>query len=106
MREQITEQTAKNLVLEADCPVMVDFSADWCGYCKMMEPVLDQLEREYEGKVRIVACDVDQFPEFASKYQVVSLPTFGFFQNGEMKERVIGATSKEDLQSHLDALLN
>ncbi|MBD3360608.1 thioredoxin [Candidatus Peregrinibacteria bacterium] len=99
---QITEENFENEVLKSDLPVLVDFSADWCGPCKMMEPVLEDLAKEYEGKWKIGKCNVDENPDLAGKYEVQSIPTLFFFKDGQVEDKVIGFQSKEALKSKLD----
>lgn len=99
---QITEENFENEVLKSDLPVLLDFSADWCGPCKMMEPVLGDLAKEYEGKWKIGKCNVDENPNLAGKYEVQSIPTLFFFKDGQVEDKVIGFQSKESLKSKLD----
>lgn len=89
--EQFTKE-----VLQAALPVLVDYWAEWCGPCHMIEPTLAELETEYEGKVIFARIDVDALPELSSKYSVQSIPTIALMVHGEEKERVIGAHPKDD----------
>jgi thioredoxin 1 len=81
-------------VLEAEVPVLVDFWATWCGPCRMVAPVLDQLADEWNGKVRVAKLDVDSAQQLAIQYQVSSIPTFILFKNGRVADRMMGAMPK------------
>ncbi len=89
-------------VLKSDIPVLVDFYADWCGPCKMMAPIVDQIAEEYNGKVKVGKLNVDDSNDIAGKYQVMSIPTFLVFKDGEVAEKVVGGVSKAELASKLD----
>ncbi len=84
-------------VLESKIPVIVDFFATWCGPCKMLGPVIEQLSDEYDGKIAIGKVDIDENSDLAQKYEVMSVPTIIFFENGEIKRRENGFMSKEQL---------
>ncbi|MBO5407901.1 MAG: thioredoxin [Clostridia bacterium] len=84
-------------VLEQELPVLVDFFATWCGPCKMLAPVLEELDAEYGGRVKIVKIDIDKHIELARQFRVATVPTMMVFENGEQKETVIGYHSKEEL---------
>lgn len=94
----------KKEALEADMPVLVDFYADWCGPCKMMAPVIDELAKEYEGKVKIGKLNVDDNPETARQYRVMTIPTLIIYKNGELVDTVVGVVAKNALKEKLDAL--
>ena len=81
-------------VLQAQLPVMVDFYADWCGPCKMIAPALEELAKEYDGKMTICKLNVDKSPELASEYGVMSIPTLIFFKGGKESGKITGAQSK------------
>lgn len=87
----------KEDVLEATLPVLVDFYADWCGPCKMVAPVLEELEAEYGDKLKIVKINVDTEAELAQQFRVVTIPTMMVFENGEIRDSFIGYRSKEEL---------
>ncbi len=89
------------IVLQSDIPVLVDFYADWCGPCKMMAPILEELSQEFEGKIKIVKINVDSNPNLSSEYGVMSIPNMIFFENGNQKENIVGARSKQDLIKQL-----
>lgn len=89
------------IVLQSEIPVLVDFYADWCGPCKMMAPILEELSQEFEGKIKIVKINVDSNPNLSSEYGVMSIPNMIFFENGNQKENIVGARSKQDLIKQL-----
>lgn len=92
-------------VLDSDIPVLVDFYADWCGPCKMMSPVLDQLSNELEGQVKIGKINVDDEPELASQYKVMSIPNFVLIKKGQVVDQVIGAVPKDQMMKKIQAAL-
>lgn len=104
MIQEITDSNINDL-LSSGQPVMVDFWAPWCGPCKMMLPIVEELAAEYENKVIIGKLNVDENDETCAKFGIMNIPTMLFFKNGEMVDRQVGATRKADLQAKLDALL-
>ena len=105
MDYSLNSQNFEAEVLKSNVPVLVDFSADWCGPCKMMAPVIDELAGEYEGEMKIGKINVDQSPDIAQKYNVMSIPMFAFFKNGEVVETAVGALNKAKLQAIIDRVL-
>jgi len=95
--QYINEKDFKNEVLDASLPVLVDFTAAWCGPCKMVDPIIKQLAGEWDGKVKVVKCDADQNPNILVDYGVMGLPTVMLFKNGQMVERVSGYQPKDKL---------
>ncbi len=89
-------------VIQSDKPVFVDFWAEWCGPCRMVSPVVEELAEEYDGKVKFVKVNVDQANELASKYNVFSIPTLALFNKGELVSQQVGAASKESYKNMID----
>ena len=92
-------------ILNTDMPVMVDFWATWCGTCRALAPVIEELAGEYAGKAVIGKCNVDDCDELPVKYGIRSIPTLLFFKNGELVDRLVGAAPKAGIAAKLDALL-
>ncbi len=105
MEHIITTANFQKEVLESDMPVLLDFYADWCGPCKMMGPVVEELAKEYDSKIKVGKINVDDNPEIAQKYRVMSIPMFGFFKNGQLEDSVIGAVPKANLEEKIKALI-
>jgi thioredoxin 1 len=99
---QVTEQNFEAEVLQSTLPVIVDFYADWCGPCKMIAPALEEIANELAGRVKIAKVNVDEQSALAQRYHVQSLPTLLYFQNGEVVNQVIGATSKKNILARLN----
>jgi thioredoxin 1 len=99
--QYVNEDDFQNEVLNADQPVLVDFTAVWCGPCKMLEPVVIELANEWEDKVKIVKLDVDHNANIAMRYQVMGVPTLMLFNRGEVKERLTGFKPKKHIVSKL-----
>jgi len=93
----VTEDTFQSEVLNASDPVLVDFSAVWCGPCKMLDPIVKQLAVDWDGKVKVVKIDADQNPGIVTQYGVMGIPTLLFFKGCEIKERITGYMPKDKL---------
>jgi thioredoxin 1 len=93
----VTEDTFENEVINASEPVLVDFSAVWCGPCKMLDPIVKQLAGDWDGKVKVVKIDADANPNILMQYSVLGIPTLLFFKGGEIKERITGYLPKDKL---------
>ena len=105
MAQAINDTEFDKEVLKATVPVLVDFWAPWCGPCKTMLPIVEELSKEYEGKAKIVKINVDENIEIPGKFGVMSIPTFILFKNGEAMKTFVGTKSKEDVKKEIDALL-
>jgi thioredoxin 1 len=100
----VSEDSFDIAVIKSPVPVLVDFWATWCGPCKMIAPILDEIAKEKEGKVRVAKIDVDQNPALAARFNIRGIPTMILFKNGEPKETIVGLTGKQNLVNKLDAL--
>ena len=105
MALEITDENFDELVLKSEKPVVVDFWAEWCGPCRMVGPIIDEISTEYDGKAVVGKVDVDANQEFAAKYGVRNIPTVLVFQNGEVVGRQVGVAPKNAYAEALDALL-
>lgn len=94
---QVTDDTFEKEVLQAEKPVVVDFYADWCGPCRAMAPIIDELASEQADTLKVCKVDVTQNMQTASRYGIMSIPTLMFFRNGEVVDKSVGALSKEQL---------
>lgn len=101
----LQEKTFEDEVLKSAQPVLVDFWASWCGPCRMIAPLVDQLADEYYGKARVAKVDVDENPGLAAQYGVTSIPTLLVFKNGQVFDKAVGARGKQDLAALLDGAL-
>ena len=104
MKQTFTDANFES-ILAGDLPVVIDFSATWCGPCKKVGPIIDELAEEYAGKVNIGACDVDENDELTSKYGVRNIPTILFIKNGEVVDKQVGAAPKSVLEEKIQNLL-
>jgi len=104
MTFEVTDATVQQLVAEGS-PLVVDFWAPWCGPCKMMLPIVDELANEYDGRIRVGKLNVDENPDTCEQYGIMNIPTLLLFKNGELVDRHVGAARKADLEKLLDALL-
>lgn len=102
---QLTAETFSEEIAGADTPVLVDFWAEWCGPCKMIAPILDEIAGEQAGKIKIAKLNVDDVPDVARQFEVMSIPTLIVFKDGEPAKRIVGAKGKaallEDLNEYL-----
>ena len=102
----LTQDNFQQQVLQSTTPVLVDFWAEWCGPCKMIAPLLDELAEEYSGKVKIGKVNVDEHQGLAAEYGVRAIPTLLLIKNGQVAEQMVGAKSKRDLKASFDKVSN
>ncbi|MDR7481632.1 MAG: thioredoxin [Armatimonadota bacterium] len=101
----VTEQTFEQEVLKAAVPVLVDFWAEWCGPCRLIAPIVEDLAGEYAGRLKVVKVDVDDNQHLAMRYGIMSIPTLGVFKGGQMVERIVGYMPKPELKRRIDTAL-
>ncbi len=105
MALEATDGNFDELVLNSDKPVIVDFWAEWCGPCRMVGPIVEEVGVDYEGKAVVAKVDVDSNPGITAKYGIRNIPTILFFKNGEVADKQVGAVPKSAIAAKLDALL-
>ncbi len=105
MEYKFTEENFNDEVMNSDKPVLVDFYADWCGPCKMMGPIVEQLAKEYDGKAKVGKVNVDQQQALAAQFGVMSIPAFFIIKDGKVVDQVGGAMPKEALEGRLKSAL-
>ncbi len=105
MSQQITDAEFDSEVLKSDLPVLVDFWAPWCGPCKSMLPVVEEVAAEYEGKVKVVKVNVDENTATPAKYGVMSIPAFFLFSKGKVVSSFVGSRTKQQMKVEFDKLL-
>ena len=99
----LNEKNFKQEVLDTEQPVLVDFWAPWCGPCKMMAPILDELASDLDGKVKIGKLNTDENPSVAANYGITGIPTLILFKNGNPEDRIVGVLPKEEIQKKIDS---
>jgi thioredoxin 1 len=102
---EVTDATFESEVIKSDTPVLVDFWAPWCGPCRMVAPIVDELSQEYDGKVKFVKLNTDDNVRTASQFGIRSIPTLLVFKGGEVAGQIVGFRPKSDLKKRLDAVL-
>lgn len=102
---QVTDSTFKQEVLESEVPVLVDFWAPWCGPCRMVAPIVDEISTQYEGQIKVVKLNTDENPTVASQYGIRSIPTLMIFKGGQRVDMVVGAVPKTTLATTLEKYL-
>ncbi|MFV0554683.1 MAG: thioredoxin [Mangrovibacterium sp.] len=105
MAIEVTEANFEEVVLKSDKPVLVDFWAEWCGPCRMITPIVEELSKDYEGKAVVVKVDVDSAPGISMKYGIRNIPTLLVIKGGEVVDKHVGAATKAVLAAKIDAAL-
>lgn len=105
MALEFTDENFQDEVLSSDQPVLVDFWAEWCGPCKMLGPIIDELATEFDGKAKIGKVDIDTNRDAAVKYEIQSIPSIIIFKNGEITNKFVGIASKDDLSEAINAAM-
>ena len=105
MTIEVNDSNFEEIVLKSDKPVVIDFWAEWCGPCRMVAPLIEEISKEYEGRAVVTKVDVDTNPDISARYGIRNIPTVMFFKNGEMVDKQVGAVPKNNFVSKLEALL-
>jgi len=107
MSEKVINITSENYesILKSETPVVVDFWATWCGPCRMVGPVIESLAEEYEGKTSVCKLNVDENPDLATEYKIMSIPTVMIMKNGEIVDKAVGVRTKEEYQNMIEKVL-
>ena len=105
MELQLTDASFDKDVLKSPLPVLVDFCAPWCGPCRMLGPIVEEIAKEYDGKVVVGKMNTDDNPAIASKFNISAIPSMLFFKGGQVVEQMVGVHSKKDIKAKLDGLL-
>lgn len=102
---QLTDASFDKDVLESATPVLVDFWAPWCGPCRMLSPLIEEIAKEYTGKVKVAKINTDEHPNAAGRYKISAIPTLLFFKGGKLVEQMVGVHSKAEIKKTLDGLV-
>lgn len=105
MALEVNDGNFEELVVKSGIPVVVDFWAEWCGPCRMIAPMMEEISDEYSGKALVVKCDVDNSPNVASKYGIRNIPTVLFFKDGKVVDKQVGAVPKSNFVTKINALV-
>ena len=101
----VNDSNFNEIVIKSDVPVLADFWAPWCGPCRVIAPIVEELAGEYEGKAVIAKCDVDNSSEVPVKYGIRNIPTLLFFKNGEVVDKIVGSTTKANIVAKINSLM-
>lgn len=102
---ELTDHSFEQEVLKNQAPVMVDFWAPWCGPCRMLSPVVEEIAKEYEARIKVAKINTDEHPMTAAKYKISAIPSLLFFKNGQVVEQLIGVHPKSEIKKKLESLL-
>ncbi|MDL2231598.1 thioredoxin [Porphyromonadaceae bacterium OttesenSCG-928-L07] len=105
MAIEVNDSNFEEIVMNSELPVLVDFWAEWCGPCKMMLPIVEQLSADYEGKLVVAKVDVDSCPGTAAKFGIRNIPTILFFKKGEIVDKQVGALPKSSLEDKIKSII-
>lgn len=105
MALEVNDSNFDEVVVKSGKPVLVDFWAEWCGPCRMIAPIIEEISHEFEGKALVVKCDVDSSPTVAMKYSIRNIPTVLFFKDGKVADKQVGAVPKNSFVTKLNALV-
>ena len=105
MEIRVNDENFKQEVLESDIPTLVDFWADWCMPCRMVAPVVEEIAKEYQGKLKVCKLNVDEARNTASNYGIMSIPTLAIFKNGKVADKIVGALPKTELEKAIKPYL-
>jgi thioredoxin 1 len=105
MALEVNDSNFEEMVLKSDKPVLVDFWAEWCGPCRMIAPAIEEISQEFDGRIVVAKCDVDNNPAVAAKFGIRNIPTVLFFKNGTVADKQVGAVPKSNYIKKLDTLL-
>jgi len=105
MAIEVNDLNFDEVVIKSDKPVIVDFWAEWCGPCRMISPIIEEISKEYSEKAVVAKCDVDSSPQVAAKFSIRNIPTVLFFKDGKIADKQVGAVPKSNFVSKLNALL-
>jgi thioredoxin 1 len=103
---EVTDDSFTNEVLNSELPVLVDFWAEWCGPCKMVSPIVEELSNEYNGKIKVAKLDVDSNPQTATNYGIRGIPTLLMFKDGSAVDQIVGAVPKTQIAERLDKIIS
>jgi thioredoxin 1 len=105
MALEVNDDNFDEVVIKSDKTVLVDFWAEWCGPCRMVAPIMEEISQEYNGKALVVKCDVDNSPGVSAKYGIRNIPTILFFKDGKIADKQVGAVPKANFVTKLNALI-